>query len=289
MIPDGACAIGGFFILTLILVRSYENESKGMGRYENYLCGFLVLGSMNPMEILGIIPARGGSKSIPRKNIKMLAGKPLIAWSIEEAKQSRLLTRVIVSTDDEEIAAVARQYGVEVPFLRPAVLAQDLSPDTEFLLHALDFLREKEEYEPEIVVRLPPTSPLRIAGHIDEGIQKLLDMPDADAVRPICEAPKHPYKLWKISEDKKILEPFLPQSFTGFDEPYNLPRQMFPKAYIHTGAMDVIRVRTIREQKSTSGKKLGFFFMTPEDSVNIDQPIDFEIAEFLMQKRLARG
>lgn len=241
------------------------------------------------MEILGVIPARGGSKSIPRKNIKLLCGKPLIAWSIEEAKKSRLLTRVLVSTDDEEIADVARQYGCEVPFLRPAQIAQDLSTDVEFLLHALDFLKEKEGYDPEIILRLPPTSPLRTAGHIDEGIEKLLAMPDADAVRPICEAPKHPYKLWKIADDGRFLEPFLPASFTGFDEPHNLARQIFPKAYIHTGAMDVIRARTLREQKSTSGKRTGYFFMAPEDSVNIDHPIDFEIAEFLMRKRLGRG
>ena len=243
--------------------------------------------SFRCMEVLGIIPARGGSKSIPRKNIKLLCGKPLIAWSIEEAKKSRLLTRIIVSTDDLGIADVARQYGCEVPFLRPAEFAQDLSTDVEFLLHALDFLREKEGYNPEIVLRLPPTSPLRTATHIDEGIEKLIATPDADAVRPICEAPKHPYKLWKITKDKKFLEPFLPESFTGFHEAYNLPRQLFPKAYIHTGAMDVIRTRTLREQKSTSGKKLAYFFMAPEDSVNIDHPIDFEIAEFLMQKRLA--
>ena len=238
------------------------------------------------MEVLGIIPARGGSKSIPRKNIKMLCGKPLIAWSIESAKKSRLLSRVIVSTDDEEIAAIAKQYGAEVPFLRPKEIAEDLSTDVEFLLHALDFLKEKERYEAEIVVRLPPTSPLRTAHHIDEGIEKLIAMPDADAVRPICEAPKHPYKLWKIASGGKFLEPFLPRSFTGFDEPHNMARQLFPKAYIHTGAMDVIRVRTLYRQKSTSGKKLGFFFMAPEDSVNIDHPIDFEIAEFLMQKHI---
>lgn len=241
------------------------------------------------MEILGIIPARGGSKGIPRKNIKDLCGKPLIAWTIEAAKKSHRITRTIVSTDDPQIAEVARHFGAEVPFLRPAEISGDLSPDTDFLLHALDFLKKKEGYEPDIVVRLPPTSPLRTAVHIDEGIETLLKNPDADAVRPICEAPKHPYKLWKIAEDKKFLEPFLPESFTGFHEAYNLPRQMFPKAYIHTGAMDVIRLKTIREQKSTSGKKLAYFFMELEDSVNIDHPIDFEIAEFLMSKRQARG
>ena len=253
---------------------------------KNSLRGFAVLDSMNAMEILAVIPARGGSKGIPRKNVKDLCGKPLIAWTIEEAKKSRHITRTIVSTDDPEIAEVARHYGAEAPFLRPVEISGDLSPDTEFLLHALDFLKEKEGYEPDIVVRLPPTSPLRTATHIDEGIETLLKNPSAEAVRPICEAPKHPYKMWKIGKDGVYLEPFLPQSFTGMDEPYNMPRQMFPKAYIHTGAMDIMRAVTLRDQKSTSGKKLAYFFMSPEDSVNIDYPVDFEIAEFLMQKRI---
>lgn len=237
-------------------------------------------------KILAVIPARGGSKSIPRKNIKLIAGKPLIAWTIEAAKNSKFINRLIVSTDDPEIAAVSKQYGAEVPFLRPAEISQDLSTDVEFLTQALDWLKEKENYEPDIILRLPPTSPLRTARHIDEGIQKLIDNPEADAVRPICEAPKHPYKLWKISEDEKYLEPFLPKSFTGFDEPHNLPRQLFPKACVHTGAMDIMRLKTIRELKSTSGKKLAYFFMDPESSVNIDHPIDFEIAEILLKKRL---
>lgn len=239
------------------------------------------------MHILAIIPARGGSKGIPRKNIKSLCGKPLIAWTIEEARKSKYITRMIVSTDDPEIAGAAKAYGAEVPFLRPAAISQDLSTDAEFLLHALDWLKEKENYEPEIVLRLPPTSPLRTGAEIDEGIETLLKNPDADAVRPICEAPKHPYKLWGISAGGVFLRPFFPPSVTGFAEANNLPRQLFPKAYIHTGAMDIMRTRTIREQKSTSGEKLAYFFMPHEDAVNIDHPIDFEIAEFLMQKRLA--
>ncbi len=237
------------------------------------------------MEILGIIPARGGSKGVPRKNIRSLAGKPLIAWTIEAARQSKLLTRLIVSTDDPEIAEVARFYGAEVPFLRPAEISHDLATDVEFLLHALDFLKEKEGYEPDIVLRLPPTSPLRTGAHIDEGIETLLRDPEADASRPISEAPKHPYKMWKIDATGKYIEPFLPFSFTQMYEPYNSPRQILPKAFVHTGAMDVMRLRTIRELKSTSGKKLAYFFMTPEDSVNIDHPMDFELAELLMKKR----
>jgi len=115
------------------------------------------------MEILAIIPGRGGSKGVPGKNIKMLLGKPLIAWTIEEAKKSKYLTRIIVSTDSQEIADIAKQYGAEVPFLRLVEISGDLATDVEFLLHALDFLKEKENYEPEIILRLPPTSPLRTA------------------------------------------------------------------------------------------------------------------------------
>ena len=236
--------------------------------------------------ILGIIPARGGSKSVPRKNIKPLADKPLIAWTIEEAKKSQYLDRAIVSTDDEEIARVAQEWGGEVPFLRPAELAQDLSKDIEFLLHALEFLKEKEQYVPDIVVLMRVTSPLKTAEDIDNGIRALVDTPEADASRPIMESPKHPYKMWKMSEgDNRFIEPFLLKSFTGMDEPFNGPRQVLPKVFIHTGAMDVIRRKTITDMKSTSGKKLAHFFMEPENSVNIDQPIDFEIAEFLMRRR----
>lgn len=241
------------------------------------------------MEVLGVIPARGGSKSIPRKNIKLLAGKPLIAWTIEEAKKSKYITRVIVSTDDPEIADVARAAGAEAPFLRPAAISGDLATDVEFLTHALDFLKEKEGYEPAIVLRLPPTSPLRTAAHIDEGIETLLNDERADAARPITEAPKHPYKMWRVNSGSPYLEPFLPETFTGMKEPYNLPRQMFPKAYIHTGAMDVMRTRTIRELRSTAGRKLAYFVMASEDSINIDHPVDFEIAEYLMEKRLKRS
>jgi CMP-N,N'-diacetyllegionaminic acid synthase len=237
------------------------------------------------MEILAIIPARGGSKGIPGKNVKPLAGRPLIAWTIDAAKNAKHVTRTIVSTDDEGIATVARAHGAEVPFLRPADISGDLATDVEFLEHALTHLHDTEGYEPDIVLRLPPTSPLRTSEHIDEGIEKLLSDDSLDAVRPIVEASKHPYKFWKISDEETHLEPFLPSSFTGFNEPHNLPRQLFPKVYMHTGAMDVIRRDTVLKQKSTSGKKLGYFFMDAVDSINIDHPLDFEIAEILMSKR----
>lgn len=239
------------------------------------------------MKILGIIPARGGSKGVPKKNIKLFNGKPLIAWTTDEVVKSKFLSRTIVSTDDPEIAEIAQSLGAEVPFIRPTEISGDLSTDYEFIIHALDFLKNNDQYEPDIIVRLPPTSPLRTAEHIDEGIQKLLDTPRADAVRPIYEVSKHPFKFWKISNNRKFLKPFLPKSFTGFDEPANLPRQLFPSVYCHTGAVDVIWTNTIRLKKSVSGENLAYFMMAEKDSVNIDTLSDFFIAEQLMKRRIS--
>ena len=239
-------------------------------------------------NILAIIPARGGSKGVPRKNIKPLLGKPLVCWTIEEAKKSKLLTRIIVSTDNKEIAHVAKKSGAEVPFMRPKKISGDFATDIEFLEHALNWLKRKEGYEPEIVLRLSPTSPLKTAKDIDKGITTLINSPHADAARPIIESPYHPYKMWKIKGGENFIEPFLPKTFTGMDEPYNSPRQLLPKAYIQTGSMDVMRLATIRNLKSTSGKKLVYFFTKPESSVDIDRPIDFDIVELLLKKRLKK-
>src|ERR1700690_1989737 len=134
-------------------------------------------------EVLAIIPARGGSKGIPHKNIRNFAGYPLIAWSIAAGKQSKLATRVLVSTDDEEIASIARQYGAEVPFLRPVELAQDNTLDLPVFEHALKWLEEIEEYKPEIVIQLRPTSPIRPRGCVDEAVSILLEHPRANCVR----------------------------------------------------------------------------------------------------------
>lgn len=238
------------------------------------------------MKILGVVPARGGSKGVPGKNIRSLYGKPLIYWTISEAKKSKHINRLIVSTDDEGIAEVARSCGAEVPFMRPKEISQDLSTDVECFLHTLDWFKENEGYEPDIFVRLPPTSPLRTTVDIDLGVETLMRYPEADSSRAICESPKHPYKMWKINEGSPYLEPFLDESFTDFEDSHNLPRQLFPKVYIHTGAVDAIRPQTIYEQKSTSGKKCAYFFMPSERTVNIDSILDFEFAEFLMKKRL---
>ncbi|HNK64164.1 MAG TPA: acylneuraminate cytidylyltransferase family protein, partial [Anaerolineales bacterium] len=160
-------------------------------------------------NVLAIIPARGGSKGIPRKNIRNFAGYPLLAWSIAAAKRSELVTRIIVSTDDEEIAAVAREWGAETPFLRPAELAQDKSTDLPLFEHALHWLHENENYHPEIIVQLRPTSPIRPQSIVDDAIRILLKHAEADCVRGVVPAGQNPFKMWRFQDDDQPLSPLL--------------------------------------------------------------------------------
>jgi N-acylneuraminate cytidylyltransferase len=219
-------------------------------------------------EILALIPARGGSKGIPRKNIRDFAGYPLIAWSIAAAKQSELVTRVIVSTDDEEIAAVAREWGAETPFLRPAEFAQDKTTDLPVFEHALKFLEEIEGYHPGIVIQLRPTSPIRPRGMVDSAIRILLNHPDADCVRGVVPAGQNPFKMWRFSGEEKPLAPLL--QVEGIAEPYNAPRQILPPAYWQTGHIDAIRVATIAQKNSLTGDVIYPLTIDPKYTVDID-------------------
>jgi CMP-N,N'-diacetyllegionaminic acid synthase len=221
-------------------------------------------GSKKP-EVLALIPARGGSKGIPRKNIIPLLGKPLIAYTIEQAKASRWITRTIVSTDDEEIASAARQYGAEIPFLRPAEYAQDFSLDFEVFEHALKFLQEKEGYRCELVVHLRPTGPVRRISLIDKAIQLMLENPEADALRSVSTPTLSPYKMWNIEEG--YLKPLL--SVEGIPEPYCMPRQKLPQVYWQNGYVDVIRPATILEKGLMAGNLI-LPFVTNEPILEID-------------------
>ena len=160
-------------------------------------------------DILALIPARGGSKGIPRKNIRSFAGYPLIAWSIAAAKQSQFVTRVILSTDDEEIAAISRHSGAETPFLRPAEFAQDTSTDLPLFEHALQWLEENEGYQPEIVIQLRPTSPIRPKTMLDDAIRILLAHSDADCVRGVVSAGQNPFKMWRFDGADEPMKPLL--------------------------------------------------------------------------------
>ncbi|HOU42859.1 MAG TPA: acylneuraminate cytidylyltransferase [Anaerolineaceae bacterium] len=231
-------------------------------------------------EVLAIIPARGGSKGIPRKNIRSFAGAPLIAWSIAAAQQSNTVTRVIVSTDDEEIAAVARQYGAETPFLRPAEFAQDQTTDLPVFEHALDWLAAHEQYQPNVVVQLRPTSPVRPVGLVDDAVQLLLSRAGADSVRGVVPAGQNPHKMWKIDPVTGVMHPLL--AVPGIDEPYNAPRQVLPPVYWQTGHVDAIRPRVITEDHSMSGKVILPVLVDPRYTVDIDNPADWQRAEWVV-------
>ncbi|MCJ7433661.1 MAG: acylneuraminate cytidylyltransferase [Anaerolineales bacterium] len=235
-------------------------------------------------EILALIPARGGSKGIPHKNIRNFAGYPLIAWSIAAAKQSKMITRIIVSTDDEEIAAVARECGAETPFLRPAELAQDKSTDLPVFEHALKWLKEAESYKPEIVVQLRPTSPIRPRGMVDAAINILINHKDADCVRGIVLATQNPHKMWRFDGDNKPMKPLL--KVEGIAEPYNAPRQILPPIYWQTGHIDAIRVSIIAKKHSLTGDVIYPLIIDPRYTVDIDSLPDWAKYEALVYSGL---
>ena len=160
-------------------------------------------------HILALIPARSGSKGIPRKNIRSFAGYPLIAWSIAAGLQAHTVNRVIVSTDDAEIASVAREYGAEAPFLRPPELAQDRTTDLPVFEHALKWLEEIEGYKPDIVIQLRPTSPIRPKDCVDSAVKILMQNGDADCVRGVVTAGQNPYKMWRFNGYDKPMKPLL--------------------------------------------------------------------------------
>ena len=231
-------------------------------------------------EVLAVIPARGGSKGIPRKNIKDFAGFPLIAYSIAAAKQSNLVTRVIVSTDDEEIAEIARQWGTETPFLRPEEFARDNTLDLPVMQHCLAWLRENEDYQPDMVVWLRPTSPIRPKHCVDDAIRTLLDHPEADSIRGVIPAGQNPFKMWTVDADSGALNPLL--QVEGVKEPYNAPRQILPDAFWQTGHIDAIWTKTILEKQSMTGDVIFPLMIDTRYTVDIDIASDWDNAEQLL-------
>ena len=226
------------------------------------------------LEVLAVIPARGGSKGIPRKNIKDFAGFPLIAYSIAAAKQSSLVTRVIVSTDDEEIAEIARQWGAETPFLRPEEFARDNTLDLPVMQHCLAWLKENEDYQPDMVVWLRPTSPIRPKHCVDDAIRTLFDHPEADSIRGVIPAGQNPFKMWTVDADSGALNPLL--QVEGVKEPYNAPRQILPDAFWQTGHIDAIWTKTILEKQSMTGDVIFPLMIDTRYTVDIDVASDWD-------------
>ena len=224
-------------------------------------------------DILALIPARGGSKGIPRKNIRSFAGYPLITWSIAAGLQAHSVSRVIVSTDDAEIAAVAREWGAETPFMRPAELSQDRTTDLPVFEHALKWLEDIEGYKPDIVIQLRPTSPIRPKDCVDGAVKILVEHTDADCVRGVVTAGQNPYKMWHFNGYDKPMNPLL--EVEGITEPYNAPRQILPPVYWQTGHIDAIRASTISRKHSLTGNAIYPLVIDSRYTIDIDTLADW--------------
>ncbi len=228
--------------------------------------------AMNNLHCLAVIPARGGSKGIPRKNVRPLAGKPLIAYNIEQARLARTVERVIVSTDDAEIGEIARQYGAEVVW-RPAEISGDSASSESALLHVLESLRETEGYRPDVLVFLQCTSPLTLAEDIDGTVQALLE---AQADTALAVTPFH-YFLWKPQPDGDAVG-------INHNKGYRQLRQEREPQYLETGAVYVMRVPGFEEVRHRFFGKTAMYVMPPERRLEIDDPVDFQVAEVLLRE-----
>ena len=231
-------------------------------------------------KVLGVIPARGGSKGIPRKNLAPVAGRPLLAFTVESALAARSLSRVVVSTEDAEIAEVARGLGAEVPFLRPEALAGDEVPAVPVLQHAVQAL-EAEGFRPDCIVCLQPTSPLRRAEHIDAAVELLL-REKADSVVTVVPVPHNMNPLSVMRMEGGRLVPFLP------DAPPVLRRQDKPEVFARNGpAVAVMTRETLMEGGRLYGERTLPLPMAPEDSLDVDGPEDLERLRTLLEARSA--
>jgi CMP-N,N'-diacetyllegionaminic acid synthase len=230
------------------------------------------------MKVLGIIPARGGSRRVPRKNIRLLAGKPLIAYTIEAALHSTSIERLVVSTDDEEIAEVARKWGAEVPFLRPAELAKSDTPDQPVFLHVLEWLKNNDDYEPEIVVNLRPTTPFKTPQIIDRVVKKIRDT-GADVVRTmtLVEGVHHPYWMYRLSEDGSAE---LISGDIKLSKYYQ--RQLLPPVYRINGVVDAMKTHIIYKENILDNQNMKGVIISEKESMDVDTEFDFMHCEYIL-------
>ena len=234
------------------------------------------------LKVLALIGARSGSKGVPDKNIKLLSGRPLMAWVIEAAKKSKYVNRVIVSTDSEAYAKVARECGAETPFLRPAELAGDKSTDFDYVNHAVNWLKENENYEPDIVVRGMPTVPFQQAGDFDGAVEALLNDLEADSSIVMAPAGQHPAKALKLVPDGQGGELVVGYISGDPKDAAPLLRQGYAKAYLRANLV-AFRPYVLSKFNSITGERIRPYIVPQDRSVDIDSELDFIVAEHLIK------
>lgn len=236
---------------------------------------------MTEIKVLCLIPARSGSKGLPNKNIKMFGDKPLLAWSIEQAKQSKYVDkmRIVVSTDSEEYKKIAETHGAEVPFLRPKEISQDLSSDYDFIKHAINWFKTNESYKPDIILQLRPTQPCRKVSIIDDCLDIFIkNINNYDSLRTVVPFEKSPYKMYSIENSRLV------PLFTTYNngsvtivEPFNQARQILPQCYLHNGYVDITKPNIVENGK-ISGERIIPYVMKKNDTIDIDTEDDWKNA-----------
>ncbi|MFT8318829.1 MAG: acylneuraminate cytidylyltransferase family protein [Sporolactobacillus sp.] len=226
------------------------------------------------MNYLTIIPARAGSKGIPNKNIRLLNEKPLLAWSIESSIHCSEINRTIVSTDSGKFAEIARKYGAEVPELRPTDLSRDETPTEPVLIHVIEQLEKKENYKPDAVILLQPTSPFRKDGSLSRAI-KLFEEKKADSLLSVC--PNHHF-FWKNNEDPTAL-------YSYQSRPRRQDIEQQERWFRENGSIYITKTDILKKNKNRLGGKIALFLMSEDESYEIDSEIDFKINELIFKER----
>ena len=230
------------------------------------------------MKVLAVIPARGGSKGVPRKNIALINQRPLISYTIEASLGVDRITDVIVSTDDEEIAQVSENLGAQVPFIRPKELASDTAESAPVIIHALEYMEAKQNLNYEVVMMLQPTAPLRTANHINQALDLYSSQTCDSVVSIISVGGYHPFRMKRLVGNKLVN--YIEQGFWDMR-----PRQVLPETYIRNGAIYLINRDALLEYKMLIGQNCLGLKMGDEESVNIDTRLDFIMAELLLKER----
>ena len=230
---------------------------------------------INGKSVLAIIPARGGSKGIPRKNIKLLAGKPLISWTIKEAKKSIYIDKLIITTDSEEIAKIGKVEGADSPFLRPAELSRDNSTGTNVILHTLKWF-DKKDVAYDYFIYIQPTSPFRNVIHIDEALNLIVSNDKSDSLVSVSIPSKHPYWMKKINKNGFL------EDFTETDKLYN-NRQELPDIFAVNGAIYISKWEIFIKEHSFFNRKCLPFIMDSHSSIDLDTMDDWKYAEYLKE------